>query len=157
MQVQDVMSSPVLCCSTDATLEVAARLMWEGDCGAIPVVDSAGRLAGIVTDRDICMACYIQGRAPREIVVQSVMTEDVVTCRPEDSLEVVERSLSQHQVRRAPVVDDASRPVGVISLNNLARHAATVNDGMDHGVVCTLAAIGEPRRAFRAQAQRPGA
>ena len=153
MQVQDVMSSPVLCCSTDATLDVAARLMWEGDCGAIPVVDSAGRLAGIVTDRDICMACYTQGKAPRDIAVQSVMAEDVVTCRPEDSLEMVERSLGQHQIRRAPVVDDTSRPVGVVSLNNLARHAATVDDDMDHGVVCTLAAIGQPRRSFLAQAE----
>ena len=153
MQVQDVMSSPVLCCSTDATLDVAARLMWEGDCGAIPVVDSAGRLAGIVTDRDICMACYTQGKAPRDIAVRSVMAEEVVTCRPNDSLETVERSLGQHQIRRAPVVDDTSRPVGVVSLNNLARHAATVNDGMDHGVVCTLAAIGEPRRVWPAQAE----
>jgi len=153
MQVQDVMSSPVLCCSTDATLDVAARLMWEGDCGVIPVVDKAGRLAGILTDRDICMACYTQGKAPREIAVSSVMAEEVVTCRPDDSLEVVERSLGQHQIRRAPVVDDTSRPVGVVSLNTLARHAATIDDGMDHGVVLTLAAIGEPRRSWPAQAE----
>lgn len=153
MQVQDVMSAPALCCSVDATLDVAARLMWEADCGSIPVVDQNGRLSGIVTDRDICMACYTQGKPPSEIRVASVMCEEVVTARPEDSLEALERALGQHQVRRVPVVDDAGRPMGVISLNNLARHAATVDDGMDHALVATMAAICEPRRVYSAVAR----
>jgi len=153
MQVQDVMSTPALCCSIDATLDVPARLMWEADCGAIPVVDRDGRLAGIVTDRDICMACYTQGKPPSAIGVVSIMAEDIVTCRPEDSLETLERSLGQHQVRRVPVVDETRRPIGVVSLNNLARHAASVDDGMEHGVVLTMAAICEPRRSLTAQAE----
>ena len=152
MQVQDVMSTPALCCSIDATLDIAAKWMWEADCGAIPVIDRDGRLAGILTDRDICMACYTQGKAPSAIGVVSIMANDVVTCRPEDSLQTVERSLGQHQVRRAPVVDERRRPIGVVSLNNLARHAAAVDDGMDHGLVLTMAAICEPRRAFPIQA-----
>lgn len=153
MQVQDVMSTPALCCSIDATLDVAARLMWEADCGAIPVLDRDGRLAGMVTDRDICMACYTQAKAPSQIGVVSIMAQDVVTCRPEDSLELVERTLGQHQIRRAPVVDETRRPLGVISVNNLARHAAAVNDGMDHALVATMAAIGEPRRVLSAVAE----
>lgn len=153
MRVQDVMSAPALCCSADATLDVAARLMWEADCGSIPVVDQNGRLSGIVTDRDICMACYTQGKPPSEILVGNVMCQEVVTARPEDTIEALERSLGQHQVRRVPVVDDASRPIGVISLNNLARHAATVDDRMDHALVATMAAICEPRRAYSAVAR----
>ncbi|HEY6728193.1 MAG TPA: CBS domain-containing protein [Polyangiaceae bacterium] len=153
MQVQDVMSTPAVCCSIDATLDVAARLMWEADCGAIPVVDRDGRLAGILTDRDICMACYTQGKRPSDIGVVSVMAQDVVTSRPDDSLEMLERVLGQHQVRRVPVVDETKRPIGVISMNNLARHAASVNDGMDHALVATMAAICEPRRLYSAVAE----
>jgi len=153
MQVQDVMSAPALCCSVDATLDVAARLMWEADCGSIPVVEQSGRLVGIVTDRDICMACFTQGKPPSEIAIASVMSKEVVTSRPDDSLETLERCLGQHQIRRVPVVDDASRPIGVISLNNLARHAATVDDRMDHALVATMAAICEPRRLYPAVAE----
>jgi len=148
MQVQDVMSTPALCCSIDATLDVAARLMWEADCGAIPVVDRDGRLAGIVTDRDICMACYTQGKPPSQIGVVSVMAREVVTSRPDESIDMLERRLGQHQVRRVPVVDETSRPIGVVSLNNLARHAASADNGMDHALVATMAAICEPRRLY---------
>lgn len=153
MQVQDVMSTPALCCSIDATLDVAAKLMWEADCGTIPVVDRDGRLAGMVTDRDICMACYTQGKPPSQIGVVSVMAHDVVTCRPEDSLETLERELGRHQIRRVPVVDETRRPLGVVSVNNLARHAAAADDGMDHALVATMAAICEPRRMLSAVAE----
>lgn len=146
MQVQDVMSAPAVCCSIDATLDVAARLMWEADCGSIPVVDRDGRLAGIVTDRDICMACYTQAKPPSQIGVVSIMAGDVVSCRPQDTLDNLERVLGKHQVRRAPVVDDTGRPLGMVSVNNLARHAAAAGNGMDHALVATIAAICEPRR-----------
>ena len=56
MHVSELMSHPVVMCPADATLDQAARLMWEFDCGTIPVQDTDGRLVGIVTDRDICMA-----------------------------------------------------------------------------------------------------
>src|SRR5262245_51459466 len=54
MQIKDIMSTPAVTCPADATLDQAARAMWDSDCGILPVVFDDGRLAGVVTDRDIC-------------------------------------------------------------------------------------------------------
>ena len=61
MKVADSMTRDVRACSVHDSLNAAARVMWENDCGCVPIVDSQGRLVGIVTDRDICMATYTQG------------------------------------------------------------------------------------------------
>lgn len=147
MFVEEIMTAPAICCSESDTLEVAARLMWEHDCGAIPVVDSDGRLSGMLTDRDICMACYTRNKPPSEIGVAGTMTKPVAACHPEDALERLESQLAENQVRRAPVIDTAHRPIGVVSLNGIALHAAEMGnqDQLDHQVVRTIAAICRPR------------
>jgi len=62
MNASDVMTKTVRSCSAGDSLQRAAQLMWEGDCGSVPVVDSDNRVVGILTDRDIAMAAYTQGR-----------------------------------------------------------------------------------------------
>jgi len=61
MRAQELMVKHVLSCQEGDSMERAAHLMWEGDIGALPVVDDAGRVIGMITDRDICMAAYTQG------------------------------------------------------------------------------------------------
>jgi CBS domain-containing protein len=145
MQVKQVMTQPAVTCSVNATLEAVARCMWECDLGAIPLVDDTGRIAGVVTDRDICMAAYTQGRPLKEIPAATAMAKEVFSCQPEETTESAEWLMAQKQIRRLPVVDRDGHPVGVVSVADLARTAARVQgNGAEHEVVETLVAIGEP-------------
>lgn len=159
MHVKDRMSKAAVCCRPDDTLATAARIMWEHDCGAVPVVDERGCLVGIVTDRDACMASYTRGLRLDEIPVHTTMSRKVWSCRPEDSLQSAELLLRSHQVRRLPVVDANNRVVGVLSSNDLIRGIATQSgparaQGADH-LVATLAALSAPRQLAAAAAAAP--
>jgi CBS domain-containing protein len=161
MKVGDVMTRDVQVCHTRDRLDCPARIMWEQDVGCVPVLDRDLRLAGMVTDRDICMAAYTQGLLLAAIPVTVAMAHDVASCRAGDELAAAERTMQQRQVRRLPVVDDAGRVVGILSLNDLARAAAgdrlqpTRLVGTDE-VLVTLARIGEPRQpGSRAGASAP--
>jgi CBS domain-containing protein len=118
-----MMSAPQTCRPTD-TLNRAAELMWEHDCGCLPVVDDERRLVGMITDRDACMAAYTQGRRLEDMPVRSAMSGDVRSCHADDSLATAEHAMQQHQVRRLPVVDAERRVVGILSLNDIAVAAA---------------------------------
>ncbi len=147
-RVDQLMSHPVVTCRVHDHLDAAAAIMWDRDCGVVPVVDDDGRIAGIVTDRDICMAAYTQGRPLHQIPVDTVMTRDVHCCRPDDPVTRAEEAMQHHQVRRIPVVDAEKRPVGLLSLNDLARestHSSAAQRGLITGTARTLAAIGRPR------------
>jgi CBS domain-containing protein len=146
MHIQDVMTHPVVTCPVDSSADVPARLMWEFDCGVIPLVDGDGRLAGIVTDRDLCMAAYTQNKPLSEIQTASAMAPDVVRCHPTDAIETVESLMRDHQIRRVPVIDADGRPVGLFAMNDLARLASRARkSGVDREVVRTLAAVCQPR------------
>jgi predicted transcriptional regulator len=149
MNVDKIMSQPAICCRDTETLNVPAQLMWECDCGAIPVIDADGLLVGMVTDRDICMSAYTQGKLLQDIPVRHAMARNVYVCRSNDSVSEVEKVLGERQVRRVPVVDDAKRPIGIVSLSDIARHAESVGrkNGMDREVVRTMAAVCRPHRA----------
>lgn len=146
MRVKELMSGDVKTCRPEDALAEAARIMWDHECGIVPVVDGEGRLAGVISDRDIAMAAYLQGRALHETVVSSAMSRAAYTCRPEDPLTQAEEVMRERQVRRLPVVDAKGRVVGLLSLNDLAR-AGSLERGkvpLDE-VGKTLAAICLPR------------
>lgn len=147
MRIKDIMSKPAVTCRPDHTLNTAARLMWEHDCGVVPVVDDRDTLVGVITDRDVCMAAYTRGSPLGEISVSSAMANKVFACQPTDSLEAAEQLMSAQQIRRLPVVDGNQHPIGLVSLNDIARYAASVRkrNGLDREVTQTLAAICQPR------------
>lgn len=153
MKIREIMNKPAVICRQDDTLNVPAQLMWERDCGAIPVADGEGRLVGIITDRDICMATYTKGSTLQGIPVAEAMAGQVFSCHEGDSLETAEGLMSDKRVRRVPIVDSENRPVGMLSLSDIARHAAATRqtNGLDREVTQTLAAICQPR----AQATEP--
>jgi CBS domain-containing protein len=149
MQVAEVMTKDVESCRMDDMLNVAARIMWERDCGCVPVVDTEGRALGMLTDRDVCMAAYTSGLPLAAIIVVSAMSRALHSCGPGDPIEVASKRLETHQVRRLPVVDAGGRLVGILSLSDLARAAQAAN-GKANGfgaetIKSTLAAICLPR------------
>lgn len=152
MKVSDLMTSNPCCCKPTDALAVAARILWENDCGVVPVADGEGRLVGMITDRDACMAAYMRGRRFDEISIGSVMAHKVVACNPDDALVAAEATMQQLSVRRLPVVDAAGKLVGVISCNDLIRHAAGIADAGLRASTCVrlmglLASIGASRKA----------
>lgn len=160
MKIAELMTSNVRTCSPDDTLNRAAQIMWENDCGAVPIVDDEGRITGILTDRDVCMAAYTQGKPLAEIPVGSAAAKAIVSARPDDTVETVATRMQDAQVRRVPIVDDGGHIVGIVALGDIARQLSlpTASGGAvtrkPNGlsadpVARTLAAISQPRTASR--------
>jgi CBS domain-containing protein len=152
MNVEQVMTKNGATCLADNTLADAARVMWEQDCGFVPVVESDGssKLVGVITDRDICMAAYTRGVNLHALRVGEAMARSVQSCAPGDSLGLAEQRMSEFRVRRLPVVDDGGHLLGVLSLSDIAREARRQRrrkkrEITDAEVGELLAAISEPR------------
>lgn len=129
MKIEDLMTTDVGACRPFDSVDRSAKLMWERDCGAVPVVDQEGRVIAMLTDRDICMAALTQGRPLAEIHVSSAMSRRLWSCRPHDDVKEAETAMRAHQVRRLPVVDAEGKLVGVLSISDLARVAVSTKVG----------------------------
>jgi len=125
LSVREIMADTVATCSPDEPLNAAARLMWEHDCGAVPVT-LEGTLVGIITDRDICIAAYTQGRPLANIAIRDVMARHVHSCSPNDTLVRAASLMADARVRRLPVVDAGQRLVGIVSMADIARGASVL-------------------------------
>lgn len=124
MHARDLMTSPTTTCHVNDPLAVAARRMWDGDLGVLPVINDEGKLTGMITDRDICMAALMQGAALDNLLVNGAMARHVVSATPEATIGDVERLMAKYQVRRIPIVDASGKPIGIISMNDLALASA---------------------------------
>ncbi|HEU4748828.1 MAG TPA: CBS domain-containing protein [Gemmatimonadaceae bacterium] len=129
MQAKEIMSRDPQCCTPGDTLQSAARMMADFDCGSLPVVESADRkeLIGVLTDRDIAIRGVAKGKTP-DSKVNDVMTPAPASCSPEDDVDEVERIMVEQQVRRVPVVDADRRVVGMIAQADLARDNRAASD-----------------------------
>src|SRR5579862_1491147 len=126
MRVENIMTRPVQSCRPEDSLERAAQLMWECDCGSVPVCASDGitRAVAMITDRDICMCAYSQGKTLRELkVADAISNQELRVCRASDSLAEAENAMRQGRVRRLPVLDSHGALVGMLSLADLARES----------------------------------
>ena len=146
------MKRDVEVCGLDDNLAAAASRMWDCDIGCLPVVDAAGRVVGMVTDRDICMAALTRGQALRDIPISVAMAKEVLSCPPDATLIEAEEIMRSGQVRRLPVIDSDGCLVGIVSLNDFARLAEHEigrknRDLSAQEVTATLAAVGAPRTA----------
>lgn len=137
MNVQTVMTSPVVSCAPDLDLSSVARLMSMNGCGTVAVVDKAKRLIGIVTDRDIAMRLAICGRSARKTFVHEAMTRAVVTVRPDEDVRAAVERMAAAGVRRLPVVGQGALLVGILSIDDVVTRA--IGEGLTHGEV--LAAL----------------
>jgi CBS domain-containing protein len=125
MKVKDVMTAAPEACRPDDNLAKAVERLWAADCGVLPVIDHTGRVAGILTDRDICIALGTRNAPASEVRVDSVMRTTVHTCAPDEDVLLALSRMTDHRVRRLPVVDDKDRLVGILSLNDAVLTAGT--------------------------------
>jgi len=153
MKVEQLMTRNVETCRSDDRLSRAAQIMWEHDCGVVPVVaggNGTARVVGMLTDRDICMAAYTQGRSLNDIPVASTMSRHLCSCRPSDAIGVALKVMETNQLRRLPVVDQDDRLVGLLSIADVAgearhEHGTKTAQVTDATVGETLEAISAPR------------
>ena len=154
MRVKDLMTQPVRTVHEHETLDRAAYVMWNHDCGAVPVVDDEGRAVGMITDRDICMAAMFHGQPLTAVPISAAMSRELCACQPDDQVLDAERLMSTRQVHRLPVLDQQGAPVGILAVSDIARRrprqagdGARQRPGWNAELIETITAIWEPRHS----------
>jgi CBS domain-containing protein len=143
--IHDVMTRDVLSISPEDSVRRAAELMDELNVGAIPVCDG-NKLVGMITDRDITVRSTAAGQDPGSTRVGDVMSTDVRTCSSHQSVDEVLGQMGEVQIRRVPVVDQATHTlIGIVSLGDMAtKHSAGIDRALEE--------ISEPSAPDRPQA-----
>ena len=141
MTVRDIMTQNVQACQPETDLAAVAKLMWDFDCGFIPVVGPSGALVGAITDRDICMAVTTRRLLPERIAAGQAMSAPVHACMPGDTISSALGVMKQFKVRRLPVIDASGAPVGVITMNDIVLAAEKGKSVPAKEVVSALAGI----------------
>jgi CBS domain-containing protein len=147
MRIEEIMTRSVAMCRAQEALSAAAQKMWNHDSGALVVVGDDGRLVGMITDRDICMSAWSKGRPLDAIRIEEAMAKQVFAATPEQDIDAAEKLMAENQVRRIPIVDANNKPIGILSMNDIARRMTPphgTGDGMSRAMR-TLAAICQPR------------
>lgn len=80
------------------------------------------KLAGMITDRDLCCSVIAQGLDPGKTTIEKFISLNPVSCREGENVELCERLMQEHQVRRMPIVDSNDRVIGIVSLADVALH-----------------------------------
>lgn len=125
MKAQDIMSRNPSCVTPDTSLAEAARLMKQENVGVVPVVESEAsrRLVGVLTDRDIAIRAVAEGRDGATTSVGHVMTSEVRSAAPDDTVTDVMALMGREQVRRVPIVDERGALVGIIAQADIVLEA----------------------------------
>ena len=123
MKAKDVMMRTPYACHLETNLGSATELMWKGNCGFLPVLDSTGKIRAVLTDRDICIALGTRNVVAGCITVAEIAHNQLFTCGPEDDVHNVLEIMREGHVRRLPVIDSDSKVVGVVSLHDILLRA----------------------------------
>ena len=116
--IREVMTGNPRTIDANAPVMDAARLMREADVGPVVVTDG-GKVAGIVTDRDVTVRAVAEGRDPSSTPVREICSSDLATVSPDDAVGDAVRLMRERDVRRLPVVD-GGKPVGIVAIGDLA-------------------------------------
>ena len=118
---RDIMSSGVECAQENETVQDAAKKLAELNVGSLPICGEDNRLKGMITDRDIVVKVIAEGKDPSSTKVSELAEGKPVTIGADDSVEDALDTMSEHKVRRLPVIDGHDL-VGVISQADIARN-----------------------------------
>ena len=146
MKVKDIMTSNVKAIWLTESLADAAKLMWQNDCGVLPIIKDGRKVIGMITDRDICMATAMRDTNPSCVSVEEVMTGRVYSVNPEDDVSQALQAMQEHKIRRLPVVNPEGELEGMLSINDIVLNAnnadGAASDSLNYGdVVKTYQAI----------------
>ena len=155
MRVKDVMVTSVIVCRTTQNLAEVVETMWEQRCGALPVLDSHGRVMSMITDRDICIALGTRNVKASDLLVEDVSLPTVFTCAPYDDVHLALTTMVCQNVRRLPVVDRAGELSGIVSIDDLVRRSEKrpAKGGISHEEIATAMKMILVNRVPRARAR----
>lgn len=127
--VSDIMSRNIKVCAPHDSVTEAAKIMRDIECGSVPVCEGK-KIVGIITDRDIVLNIVAEGKDSNQVHCHDCMTTDVITCSSDTDIHECARLMSQHQIRRIPVVENGEI-VGICAMADLARENIYVNEAGD--------------------------
>src|SRR4051812_11895736 len=128
-QVRELMTESPRTVAPEASAVDAATVMRDEDTGVVPIVEGDGRLAGVVTDRDIALRVVAEGREARSTTVAEIASQDLATIDPQQDVDEALRLMAEHQVRRLPVVEEDGKLVGILAQADVARHVDAARTG----------------------------
>lgn len=142
MKVKEIMTPNAKAIWLTESLADAAQLMWENDCGVLPIIKDGRKVIGMITDRDICMAAAMRDINPSHVSVEEVMTGLVYSVNPEDEIDQALEAMQEHKIRRLPVVNAEGELEGILSMNDVVLNARAKGNSIAYGdVVRTYQAI----------------
>jgi CBS domain-containing protein len=131
--------------------------MWKGDCGIVPITDKAGKLLGVITDRDICIAASTKNKAPSQIQAGELPHGDVYSCKSEDEARTALNMMRERRIRRLPVTAADGTLQGIVSINDILLAAGGKADVSAADVLDTFKGICAHRPPLAAKAAGAGA
>jgi len=143
MKVFEVMTIDVGFCNPEDNLTKAAQIMWEKDCGIVPVIDAEKRVIGVITDRDICIAAASRNRRTSSIKASEMYFRPLKTCAMEDDVKDVLRRMRKYKIKRLCVTNQANELLGIISLTDILLKAGD-KKSVRKLIFSTLTAIARP-------------
>jgi CBS domain-containing protein len=149
MKVKEVMMRTPYYCQPETNLGSATELMWNANCGFLPVEAPDGKVIGVITDRDICIALGTRSRLPGDIAVGDVMSGKLYSCAPDDDIHIALQTMKEGKVRRLPVIAQRGSLVGVISMDDILLRTEPMSLGREPEL-----SSDEVVRTYRAITQR---
>ena len=128
MKIKDAMTKKIDLVDPNMTVEQAAKLMVKDNIGFLPVGEN-DRMVGMITDRDIVVRAVAHGKNPSQAKVRDVMTEHVLYCYEDESIEIAAQNMADLQIRRMPIINREKRLVGILSLADIARRCDSKQAG----------------------------
>ncbi len=129
MKVSEVMTKAPAYCRADTSLGAAAEIMWNHNCGFLPVVSPQQSVVGVITDRDMCIAMATRNRLPDQITVQEVSSVLIHSCHPDDDVRAAMETMADKKVRRLPVLDADGKLEGILSVDDIILHMGSQANG----------------------------
>jgi len=150
MNVNEAMTTPVKTCNENTSLDEVARMMWEGNCGAIPVITDANHPVGIVTDRDIAMAAMLNHQPLWNIPAAAVIQgQELCCCDQQEPIENCITKMEEKSVRRILVTDASGALCGIVSMGDAIAFTQTEKTKTRKKVIGAEQVIGMLRKVSR--------
>lgn len=133
-------------CRPQDGLTEAAKIMWQKDCGVVPVVDEKKKVIGMITDRDICIAVASREQLASQIKAgELIKGKKVISCSADEKIEAALRKMKRNSIKRLPIVGEKGELVGILSITDLLL-TVRKNKKLKKQIYSTLKAIGKPHR-----------
>ena len=150
MKVKEIMAPHAQAIWLTASLTDAAQMMWESDCGVLPIIKDGRKVVGMITDRDICMAMAIRNQIPSEVSVEEVMTGEVYAVNAEDEIDQALQAMQDHKIRRLAVLNTDGELEGILSMNDVVLHAEAADSATEDSIT-----YGDVVKTYRAICEHP--